>query len=72
MRTVIDNHPATDTLKADLAAIEERVVTGYTLADAIREGSKVTEQANGAYRMGNNVCALSAGLISAKARGYVK
>lgn len=71
MHTVIDNHPAIDTLKVDLAEIEERVVTGYTLADAIREGCKVTEQAHGAYRKGNNVCALSTGLIAAKARGYV-
>lgn len=71
MTTVIDNHPAIDTLKAELALIEEKVVTGYTLADAIREGSSVTEQAVGSYRSGDNVCALSAGLIAAKARGYV-
>lgn len=71
MTTIIDNHPAIDTLRAELALIEERVVTGYTLADAIREGCKVTDQATGAYRTGDNVCALSAGLIAAKARGYV-
>lgn len=71
MNTIIDNHPAIDTLRADLAKIEEKVVTGYTLADAIREGCSVTEQAVGAYRKGDNVCALSAGLIAAKARGYV-
>jgi len=71
MTTIVDNHPAIDTLKADLAEIEERVVTGYTLADAIREGCKVTDQAYGTYRSGNAVCALSTGLIAAKARGWV-
>lgn len=71
MSTIVDNHPAIDALKADLALIEEKVVTGYTLADAIREGSSVTDQAYNAYRTGDNVCALSAGLIAAKARGYV-
>lgn len=71
MMTIVDNHPAIETLKAELALIEEKVVTGYTLADAIREGSSVTDQAVGTFRAGHNVCALSAGLIAAKARGYV-
>ncbi len=68
--TVIENHPAIDKLKQDLGEIELTVTTGYTLADAIREGSSVTDQAHGAFRQGDNVCALSAGLIAAKARGY--
>jgi len=47
-----------------------RVYTGYTLADAIREGSSVSAQA---YDWGNGetACALTAAVIAAKARGYV-
>lgn len=71
MTTTVDNHPAIDKLKADLALIEEKVVTGYTLADAIREGSSCTEKATGTFRSGDKVCALSAAMISAKARGYL-
>jgi hypothetical protein len=43
----------------------------YTLADAIREGSSVTDQA---YNWGNgeNACALSAAVIAGKARGYIE
>lgn len=55
----------------ELALIEENVVTNYTLADAIREGSQVTEQA---YNWGNGetACALSAAYLAARARGYAK
>jgi len=58
-------------LKNELAVIETGVLTqGYTLADAIREGSTVTEQA---YNWGNGetACALSAGYIAAKAHGLI-
>ena len=63
--------PAIESLKADLAEIEEKVVTGYTLADAIREGCTVSKQAYG-WGGGENTCALSAGFIAAKARGYIQ
>jgi hypothetical protein len=55
---------------AELAKIEEKVVTGYTLADAIREGASVTEQA---YNWGSQgkACALTAAALAAKARGYI-
>jgi hypothetical protein len=61
--------PAIMHLRDDLSQIEEKVVFGYTLADAIREGSSVTGQA---YNWGGSgaACALSAGFIAAKARGY--
>lgn len=58
-------------LEAMLGEIELRTME-YTLADAIREGSSVTEQA---YNWGdgyNNACALTAAVISAKARGFIK
>lgn len=65
--------PATpiDALRATLAEIELDVTTSYTLADAIREGSTVTTQPVG-WGSGFEACALSAGVIAARARGYVK
>lgn len=58
-------------LKNAIDEIGMSVYTGYTLADAIREGSKVTEHAVGDWGDGSNACALTAAVISAKARGYV-
>ncbi len=57
-------------LKKTIDEIGMSVYTGYTLADAIREGSSVSEQA---YDWGNGetACALTAAVIAAKARGYV-
>lgn len=43
----------------------------YTLADAIREGSSVSEQAVGSWGDGETACALTAATIAAKARGYI-
>lgn len=57
-------------LKAELGAIELRTME-YTLADAIREGSTVTTQAHD-WGDGSSACALTAAVISAKARGYIK
>jgi len=57
-------------LVSEINEIGMGVLTGYTLADAIREGSTVTDQA---YNWGNGdtACALTAGVIAAKARGYI-
>lgn len=63
--------PAIDTLREQLADIELDVLTSYTLADAIREGSGVTDQKFGGWVTGDTACALGAGWIAAKARGYV-
>lgn len=59
-----------DELRGMLAGIELDVLTSYTLADAIREGSGVSEQS---YNWGDGAtaCALTAAVIGAKARGYV-
>lgn len=53
-----------------LRATELRVVTAYTLADAMREGSTVTVQVRD-WGAGDRACALSAARIAAKARGYL-
>ena len=58
--------------KAMLGEIDFRVTTGYTLADAIREGSKVSKQEVGGWGDGETACALTAAAIAVKARGYVK
>ena len=60
-----------EALKKVLAEIEEKVVLNYTLADALREGSTVTEQKFNGYISGGEACALGAAYISAKARGYI-
>lgn len=54
-----------------LKEIDMKVQTqGYTLADAIREGSTVSKQA---YNWGNgeSACALSAAVMAARARGLM-
>lgn len=58
-----------DELRAVLSEIEMDVLTNYTLADAIREGSSVTEQTGG-WGNGETACALTAAVVAAKARGY--
>jgi len=58
-------------LKESINVIGMSVLTGYTLADAIREGSSVTEQEVGGWGNGARACALTAAVISAKARGYI-
>lgn len=69
------NNTAQDTrtendIITELQAKELEVLTSYTLADAIREGSSVTNQAYG-WGSGGNACALSAARLAAKARGYL-
>jgi hypothetical protein len=58
-------------LKAELGEIELKVTTGYTLADAIREGSTVSEHDQSGWGNGETACALTAGVIAAKARKYL-
>lgn len=62
--------PIVEEMSKEFAEIEEKVVLGYTLADAIREGSKYSTQANG-WGAGTEACALSAAACAATARGYV-
>ena len=61
-----------DELKAELGEIEMKDLTGYTLADAIREGSLITKQEIGGWTNGEDTaCALSSAVISACARGFI-
>lgn len=57
--------------KSMLAEIDLKVSTGYTLADAIREGSTVSKQEVGNWGDGETACALTAATLAAKARGYL-
>lgn len=59
-----------DELRGMLGDIEMDVLTSFTLADAIREGSKVSEQAHG-WGNGETMCAMHAAVASAVARGYM-
>lgn len=64
--------PQVERLTEDLGAIELGVLTeGYTLADAIREGSQVSAQAHN-WGDGDSACALTAAFVAAKSRGYVE
>jgi hypothetical protein len=63
-------HPAIERLRETLAAVELDVLTSYTLADAIREGSSVTDQKRLGWVDQSSACALGAGFLAAKARGY--
>jgi hypothetical protein len=58
-------------LQQELGAIELDVTTNYTLADAIREGSTVTEHEQSGWGDGLKACALTAAVISARARNYL-
>lgn len=69
MLSIIDQK--VEEIKNTLGEIEMNVLTKYTLADAIREGSAVTEQAYG-WGDGERVCALSAAYLAARARGYAE
>ncbi len=65
------DHPALDKIKADLAEIGLDVFTSYTVADAMREGAKHTEQKHGGWVDPARSCGLGAVWLSAKARGYI-
>lgn len=64
-------HPVIDELRAELGEIELNVLTGFTLADAIRAGAGKTEQVTGSYVRGRMSCALGAAYLAARAHGYV-
>lgn len=70
MAQITDFEPAIEELSKELALIEEKVMTGYTLADAMREGCTVTRAYEG-WGKGTSACALSAAAIGARARGIV-
>lgn len=56
----------------ELSAIELKVTTGYTLADAIREGASVSRQAHGAFVTADTSCTLTAAYVAARARGFIR
>lgn len=58
-------------LEQELGEIELKVTTGYTLADAIREGAGVTNKLSGSFIRNGESCALGAAWIAAKARGFL-
>jgi hypothetical protein len=63
--------PSADPFEAEMAEVEERVVTGYTLADAMREGCSSLEQSIGWGDGHATGCALTTAYTAAKARGYI-
>lgn len=63
-----------DALKGIIDATEVKDLERlkYRLSDAIREGCKVSEQAHGWANERGDLCALSAAVVAAKARGYIE
>lgn len=57
-------------LEAEMAGAEMQIVTGYSLADAIREGSTVSTQEYG-WGCGTTACAMTAAVIAARSHGYL-
>lgn len=53
----------------DATEVKELDRLNYRLSDAIREGSKVSEQAH-AWGDGDSACAMSAAIMAARARGF--
>lgn len=60
-----------DPIKDVVDGIGMEVMTNYTLADAIREGSTVSGQAYNWTDAEGNMCAMSAAVVAAKARGHM-
>jgi hypothetical protein len=61
---------AIEDLKSSLTEDDFNRMLTFTLSDAIRMGSSVTEQSYD-WGDGNTACALSAAAIAAKAVGYI-
>jgi predicted hydrocarbon binding protein len=59
-------------LASEINAIELDVLTNYRLSDAIREGSKYSKQSRGWGDGKETACAMSAGFMAARARGFLK
>lgn len=55
----------------EVTEVAELKRLNYRLSDAIREGSTVSEQANG-WGKGDKACAMHAAVIAAKARGFME
>lgn len=64
--------PEIEKIEDALKEIELKVNTKFTLADAIREGSSVTDQEIGGWYSTARACALSAAAVSLVARGVVR
>lgn len=58
-------------LRSAIDEIGLEVTTNYTLADAIREGATVSDQAYEWTDGEGNMCAMSAAVVAARARGYM-
>lgn len=66
----IQHSTAIEAIKQDLAEIEE-YVESFSLADAMRAGSKHTNQLRQGWHNESGVCALSAAYLACRARDIV-
>jgi hypothetical protein len=66
----LTTHPAVEKIAAEIDEIGLDVLTSFTLADAMREGSRHTSKLDNGWIKDGNACALGAAYLSAIARGY--
>lgn len=67
---LITDHPVLEELRKELSAIEQQTLQ-YSLADAIREGSGVTDKKENGYYNGYEACTLAAARLAVEARGLI-
>lgn len=62
-----------ETLRGLIAEVDEvgLEAMNYTLADAVREGATVSNQAYNWTNSQGDTCALSAAVVAARARGFM-
>lgn len=68
MEKILEEEKTSADVEAEIASLERMK---YRLSDAIREGSKVSGQAYGWTGADDSMCAMSAAVTAAMARGYM-
>lgn len=71
MQRTIEKSEELREILSEMDDIEMEVLTSYTLADAIREGSTVSDQAKHGWGDGDQQCAMHAAVTAALARHYL-
>lgn len=71
MSTSITERSVETEVRADLAQIEEHVITNVHLADLLRRGAENTVQSVG-WGQGAQACFLSASALAARDLGYIQ
>lgn len=71
MSKINEKAEALKKMRKELGEVELSVIGNFTLADAMREGSKVSKHNQNGWGDGDTACALLSVIISARSRDYV-